>query len=81
MVTFGGCATACVCDCKCVCVHILIHGSMTTTEIPLMTAHATTRTMTTTAAPTAPRAAGAEREQGTRRGAWPERDKCTCAAR
>lgn len=43
MVTFGGCATACVCVCE----HILIHGSMTTTEIPLMTAHATTRTMTT----------------------------------
>lgn len=41
MVTFGGCEIACVC------VHILIHGSMTTTEIPLMTAHATTRTMTT----------------------------------
>lgn len=43
MVTFGGCEIACVY----VCVHILIHGSMTTTEIPLMTAHATTRTMTT----------------------------------
>lgn len=36
-----------VCVSVCVWEHILIHGSMTTTEIPLMTAHATTRTMTT----------------------------------